>query len=442
MNLLVIILFCACLLGCIVLDLPIICAMAAGVVIFSVYALAKGYSFKELLSMMLSGVKTAKNILLALVLIGMMTALWRGGGTIPTIVTYSSKLIKPEIFVLAAFLLNCGVGFLMGTSLGTSATMGVICVTVGRAMGIDPALIGGAVLSGAYFGDRCSPVSTSALLVSTLTGTKLYDNIKRMFKTAFVPFIVTCVIYYLIGLNTSHAGTVENADNLFGGYFTITPIALIPAAVILLLALFRVDVKISISVSIVLSFLSAVFIQHADAVQMLKAMVFGFKSGNAEIASMTDGGGIVSMLNVILIIICALSFSGIFEKTGLTDTFKDSAYKLSRKITAHGAVFVVSIITSMVGSNQPIAVVLAHQLCDRAEPDKQKLAIYLEDTAILLVALVPWSTAGGGALAAAGAPTKSVMFACFLYVLPVINVIIDIIKEIHSKNRKITRSAT
>lgn len=441
MNLLAVLLFCACLLGCIVFDISILYAMAAGVVIFSVYTLLRGYSFKELINMMLTGVKPAKNILLALVLIGMMTALWRGGGTIPTIVTYSASLIRPEIFVLAAFLLNCGVAFLMGTSLGTAATMGVICVTVGKAMGIAPEFIGGAVLSGCYFGDRCSPVSTSALLVCTLTDTKLYENIKRMFKSALVPFIVSCGLFYLIGLKVSQGGTATDTTDLFAGFFRISPIALIPAAIILLLALFRVDVKISISVSIVLAFLSSVFFQHANALEMLKATVFGFKSGNAEIASMTDGGGIVSMMKVIMIIIFAMSFSGIFEGTGLTESFKESAEKLSRKITPHGAVFVVSIITSMIGSNQPIAVVLAHQLCDKTEPDKQKLAIYLEDTAILLVALVPWSTAGGGALAAAGAPTKSIMFACFLYVLPVINVITDIIRDFHAKKRKIPETA-
>ena len=180
-------LFCMGLLLCLALDVSMIWALTGGLALFLLYGRHKGFSRRELADMVLEGVKTVSNILIAMCLIGAMTALWRAAGTVSAIVSYASVLIRPEIFLLMTFLLNALVSVLTGTSFGTAATMGVICVTMGAALGIDLRLIGGAVLSGAFVGDRCSPVSTSALLVAAVTGTDLYDNIRRMLRTALVP---------------------------------------------------------------------------------------------------------------------------------------------------------------------------------------------------------------------------------------------------------------
>lgn len=436
MSFVIVGIFCACLITCVALDVYVLYPMLGGVVIFSAYALIKGYSFKEVLQMILSGIKTAKNVLFALVLVGMMTALWRSSGTIPAIVSYSAKLIQPSIFILVAFLLNCLVGFLTGTSLGTSATMGVICVTVGITMGIDPMYVGGAMLSGAYFGDRCSPVSTSALLVSTVTDTNLYDNIKKMFRTAAVPFAVTCVTYLILGFNIPHDTVSHDVLGLFANDFVIHPVVLIPAATIIILALFRVDVKISMAVSIAAAFVISLVTQHRAVSEILKTMIFGFKCENKEIASMTDGGGVISMLKVIAIICCALAFSGIFDRTGITASFKKPLEKLSRKATPFGAMLAASAITSVIGSNQTIALILTNSLCENIVEDRQKRAIYLEDTVILIAALVPWSTACGAALSVASAPDASIPFAFYLYILPLINFAVELIK-IKTKKEKI-----
>ena len=140
--------------------------------------------------MALDGVLTVRNILITFLLIGILTALWRAAGTIAVIVSYASALIRPSVFLLMTFLLNCAVSVLMGTSFGTSATMGVICATMGTALGVDIRLIGGAVLSGVLFGDRCSPVSTSALLVAELTGTSVFDNIRFLHTKHFAVLLV------------------------------------------------------------------------------------------------------------------------------------------------------------------------------------------------------------------------------------------------------------
>ena len=215
-----IVLFCLALLVCIVLRTNILYALLAGLVIFTLYGKKQGFSWKELGKMICSGVKTSASVLLVFPLIGILTAFWRACGTLPFIICCAVDLIRPEILLLMTFLLNCGVSMLTGTAFGTAATMGTICVSVGISMGMDPVLLGGAMLSGVYFGDRCSPVSTSALLVSELTETNIYDNIKRMLKTALVPFLLSCGVYAALGMVKSGSGAAGELWSLYGREMT------------------------------------------------------------------------------------------------------------------------------------------------------------------------------------------------------------------------------
>ena len=166
LEIIVILAFIAVLMTCVILDISIVYALAVGYFIFFFYGVKRGFGAKNVFMMSVKGVKTVKNLLITFLLIGVVTALWRAAGTIPMIICYASKLIHPSVFVLIAFLLNALISFLTGTAFGTAATMGVICMTMALAMGIEPLYVGGAILSGVFWGDRCSPVSTSALLVS------------------------------------------------------------------------------------------------------------------------------------------------------------------------------------------------------------------------------------------------------------------------------------
>ena len=186
-------LFCGILILCIVCNVSIIYALLAGFVIFGCYAKKKGFSVKEILHMAGEGIWKVRNILITFMLIGMLTALWRQAGTIPAIICYTIHFVKPSVFLLMVFLLNSLVSVLTGTSFGTAATVGVVCATMGSVLSVSPWLCGGAILSGIFFGDRCSPVSTSALLVSELTETSIYRNIRNMVRSALIPFVLVCI---------------------------------------------------------------------------------------------------------------------------------------------------------------------------------------------------------------------------------------------------------
>lgn len=411
-------LFAAVLTVFIALDFSIVLALLIGLLLFSLYAKLKGNSVGSILRMIVDGAKTSKNILVVFCLVGVLTALWRDCGTIPTIIAYTVDLINPESFILITFLLCCLVSFLIGTSFGSAATMGVICVTMGAAMGVNPALTGGAMLSGVLFGDRCSPVSTSALLVSELTGTDIYENIKRMFTTAAVPFAVTSLVYIVAGLFSESGESETDIAELFAREITVTPLALIPAAVILVLALFKVKTRYSMLCSIVAAFFVSLLVQKTEITALVECMVTGYKATLPELSSMLDGGGLTSMIRVVLIVCISSAYSGIFNATGMLTSLIERLEALSKKTGSYAVTVFVSIFTSMISCNQTLAIILSDSLCSKLEGNKQQFAIDLENSVVVIAPLIPWSIAGAVPLTSAGAPTASLLAACYLYLLP------------------------
>ena len=411
-------LFCAALVLCIALDLSILYALAFGLLVFLLYGRKKGFSWRGLFSMAFEGIRTVRNILITFFLIGVMTALWRAAGTIPVVVCYASGLIQPAVFLLMAFLLNCLVSVLTGTSFGTAATMGVICAAIGTAMGVSPLLTGGAVLSGAFFGDRCSPVSTSALLVSAVTKTDIYDNIRRMAGTAFVPFLLACGIYTGIGLTLPREGSVMDLEAMFSRSFRLHWTALIPAGVILVLAAFRVKVKLAMSVSILTAVPLCLILQKLSAADIFRAALNGFTPADAEVARLVSGGGIVSMLRVACIVCLSSAYSGIFQKTGMLDGAKRLIGRLAAETNAYTASLVTSVLTGVIACNQTLTILLTEQLCRDEYAENDALALDLEDSAVVTAPLIPWSIAGAVPLASVGAPSAAVLAAFYLLLLP------------------------
>lgn len=426
-------LFCAALLLCVTLDLSILYALAFGLLLFLLYGRRKGFAWGELLRVALDGVKTVRNILITFVLIGVLTALWRAGGTIPVIVCYATSLIRPSVFLLMTFLLNCAVSVLTGTSFGTGATMGVICAAMGTAMGVDIRLIGGAILSGVYFGDRCSPVSTSALLVADLTGTNIFDNIRRMLRSALIPLLLACAAYAALGAFSAHGGEALDLWALFGREFALHGAALLPAAVILLLSLFRVNVKIAMGASILTAIPLCLMLQGVEPAELIRIALRGYRAVDAEVAQMVNGGGIASMLKVGGIVCLSSSYTGIFRKTGLLDGAKRAVGGLAAQSTPFAAMLVTSVLAGMIACNQTLTVMLTSQLCGELRKNDGDYALDLEDSAIVLAALIPWSIAGAVPLAAAGAPVSAMALACYLYFLPLWRLALSLRERIKAK---------
>lgn len=418
MELLIILLFCVILIGFVVTGHSIIIALLIGLALFLLYGKYRRHSWSALGQMSLSGVKTVSNILTTFLFIGMLTALWRASGCIATIICYTSGFITPAVFLLLTFLLCSGLSFLTGTSFGTAATIGVICMSIARTMGMDIFWVGGAILSGAFFGDRCSPVSTSCLLVCDLTKTDIYGNIRRMVKTAMVPFLAACLVYLIAGFLTRGGSGSVDVYGLFRPEFTIHPLCLLPAAVILALAFLKVSVKKTMGASILTALPIAIFLQHQSAAAVVKTLILGFQAQTLRVGEVMDGGGILSMLRVACIVCIASCYSGLFRGTGLLDFMEKGLKTVARKTHPFYSVLLTSVPASMISCNQTLAIMLTHQLCERLGLKREYLALYLEDTVVMIAALVPWSIAGTVPLDSIGAPTICLLGGVYLYLVP------------------------
>lgn len=427
-SIIVILLFSLSLIVCLLLKHSVVYALIVGYMIFITYGLLKGHNLKLLIKKSFEGVLTVKNILLVFILIGMITALWRASGTIAFIVYMGSKLISPSILILLTFLLCSILSVLIGTSLGTAATMGVICASIGKTMGINPYYVGGAVLSGIYFGDRCSPMSTSALLIAELTKTNLYTNIKLMIKTSVIPFIVTCLFYLFLGFKSTVSNISVDVTEIFKQNYNLNIIVIIPAILIIILSILKINVKKTMLVSIVISFIIAMFIQRDSIVALINYCIFGYHHPNERLNLMMKGGGILSMVNVSLIVGISSSYSGIFKETKMLVSLKKYLKEFSKRTSNYFVIFLSSIISGAIACNQSLGTILTNELCGELV-EKQKMAITMENTVILLVGLIPWNIAMDVPLKAIDVGFVSGFFAFYLYLLPLWNLFLGVMKE-------------
>lgn len=413
--------FAGALFLCIGTGISLLPALLFGWCLFFGYGLYRKHTAAEMMRAAFSGVRTVQGILFTFVLIGAITAAWRAAGTIPYIVYHAAALCDPRAMVLATFLLSSLLSFLTGTSVGTAATMGVICVTMARSMDVPLFLAGGAALAGAYFGDRCSPMSTSALLVASVTKTDLYDNLRGMMRTARVPFAASCALYALAGLTCGAHGGASDALRIFEANFSLHPASLLPALVMIALALCRVPVRYAMGLSILCGGLCALLTEHLTLSALFRLLVEGYHPADAAAAALLSGGGVLSMVNTFCIVCISSCYAGMLGRTGLLRGLQKGLLRFSRRASPFGGILLASVVTNFIACNQTLAILLTRQLCEDAEPDRKRMALHLENTAVVVAALVPWSVACAVPLSAMGAPPSVLPATCYLYFLPLWN---------------------
>lgn len=409
--------FVAMLVACVAVGIPTAYALVAGLALFSVYAWRAGNSPRRVAEMCWHGVRPICRILGMLVTVGVLTGLWRAAGVIPAIVYYAVPLITPGLLLLMTFLLSCLVSVLTGTSFGTAATMGAICISIAASMDVPLVLAGGAALSGAFFGDRWSPISTSALLVANITGTDFYGNLRNMLRTAVVPFALTCLIYFVLGWLVPAGAAGADTAKALAAAFDLSPIVLVPPALVFALALARMDILLVIAAGIVSSVPLCLAVQGMGAADVLRTALFGFTAPTPETAALA-GGGIASMVSAIAIVVITSTYAGIFEETSLLRGVEGVVARLSARVSPFAATLGISVLASAISCNQTLAIMLTHQLSRDLATSAEDHALDLEDSVVLVAGLVPWSIAGGVPLASMGAPIESMALAVFLYAVP------------------------
>lgn len=433
-------LFCAVLFASVALGWSIIPALFVGALLFMGYGLVRRCSLRAMASRAAGSVRSAGTVVVAFVLIGVLTSLWRASGTIAFIVAHSTAVIHAATVIPLSFLLCSAMSVLVGSSFASAATMGTICMSLGLSMQANPVMLGGAILAGVYVGDRCSPVSTSALLVKQLTRTNLFNTIARMLRTGAVPFVLSCVIYVAAAVAewlcasggsgfgaasaavSTNASSITDIGGLFSSAFDLHWLTLVPALLVIVLALLRVDVRLLMLASIAASVAVCVGVQHIEWAELLRLLIFGYHAQNPQVAALLDGGGILSMLTVMATVCISSAYAGIFAETRMLARLQQVIEMLGHRIGACGATMITATCAAALACNQTLTIMLTHQLCGGLygddESERSAQAIDLEDSAVVIAPLIPWSIAGAVPLATINAPTLSLAAATFLYLLP------------------------
>ncbi|GAB4374940.1 MAG: Na+/H+ antiporter NhaC family protein [Elainellaceae cyanobacterium] len=384
--------------------------------------LRRGFALQSLLKMAIQGSHKAVSVLKILLLVGILTATWMASGTVPAIVYYGIQLISPHWFILAAFILTSFVSLLLGTSFGAASTVGIALMIMARGSDVNPDWIAGAVIAGAYFGDRCSPMSSSAHLVAAITQTDLYLNLRWMIVTGLIPLLVSSGLYGLL----SFLHPVQTAETILPSelhrLFALNPVVLLPALVLMALALLRVDVKHSMLASIGAGAVIAVGVQHYSWLQVCRFALLGFELDEATpIQSILLGGGLLSMAKVCLVVVVSTAIAGLLAETQALRLIEDQLAQLRSRHQLFLGTTVVGIASAAFGCTQTIAILLTQQLMQqkyRQEGLSDELAIDLENTVVVLAPLIPWNIAGLVPATILMTDAGFIPYACYLYLLP------------------------
>ena len=233
-------LFFAMVAGCLLAGWSVSWALLGGLLLFWALGRKQGFTRRQLWDMAWAKCKKSLIVVRIIALIGVITGLWRCGGAIACSIVWGVGLVTPKLFLLLAFLLCAAFSYVLGTSYGVSSTLGVILMALARSGGVDPTITAGVILSGVYFGDRCSPASSAASLVAAVTDTDLYRNVHQMLRTAALPTLLALGAYLLL----SFRHPLETVDGAVLGAleerFVLSWWTLLPAAIMFLLPLFKV----------------------------------------------------------------------------------------------------------------------------------------------------------------------------------------------------------
>ena len=412
------VLFLAMVAGCLAAGLSVAWALLGGLGLFWALGRRQGFTHRQLWEMAWKKCQKSLIVVEVIFLIGIITGLWRVGGTIPYCIVMGVKLVTPGLFLVVAFLLCVALSYVLGTSYGVSSTMGVILMALARSGGVDPTIAAGVILSGVYFGDRCSPASSAASLVAAVTDTDLYRNVRQMLRTGLLPTLLTLGAYGFLSWRNPLSRMDQGVLDALRGSFSLSWLALLPAAVMFLLPLCKVPIKWAMAGSIAVSAVLAVAVQGFTPRQVLLAAWEGYHPADTALNAVLGGGGVTSMMVSYIIVILTGLYSGILEGTGDLEPLQQKAETMAGRIGAFPAMIVVSALTAMVLCNQAVTSILSEQLLHRCYDDREEMAMDIENSGILIAGLVPWSIACSIPLAMLGAGSSALFYALLLWLIP------------------------
>ena len=336
-----------------------------------------------------------------LMAIGVMIGTWLQSGTIATIIVGGLRLIDPT-WLLPLTLLFCAVlSLVTGTSYGSVGSAGVAMMAIGNAMGINPGMVAGAVICGSMFGDKISPLSDTTNLAPAVAGAKLGDHVRSMLWTTLPPFLISLILFTVLGIRQTSGDYSAGDLNLYiealNGEFQLGLVTLIPAVLIIVLLLLKVDAIVALGISAVAAGAVSVFWQGASLQSVIQVAYNGYSTGieNGILQTILNRGGMSSMLQYVAIICFAVGMGGMLEKLGVLENILEMIVSHIRSDgTLILATLLVGYVVSLISCSQPMAHVLTGRLMAPLFKDRkiapEILSRCLEDAGTLAGPMIPW----------------------------------------------------
>ena len=390
----------------------------------AIVGVASGYKWSELEAGMSDTIKASAPAILIMLIIGMVIGTWMLGGIVPTMIYYGLTWISPKIFLVTACLLCTLVSTFTGSSWSTMGTVGVALMGVGSGLGVNPGMTCGAVISGAYFGDKMSPLSDTTNLAPAMAGTTVFSHMKHMVYTTTPSYIIAIIIYAVLGFSVvgenADLGTIDLYLETLSANFNISPWMLIPPICVLLMVIFKVPAIPGLLGVAALGGVFAMVFQGAHLSQVLASAYTGVSldTGVEAINKLVNRGGLSSMLDTIALILIALAFAGIVERTGMVHSIVEKilAHAKSDKAMMTTAVF-STLFTNFATGVQYVALVLPGRMFRETFRERnlhpKNLSRILEDVGTLCAPFCPWSTDGAFILGTLGVATAQ--YAPFMF---------------------------
>ncbi|MBC2854722.1 Na+/H+ antiporter NhaC family protein [Cetobacterium sp. 2G large] len=402
-----------------------------GIFIFSV---KKFKTLKNTLDIAIAGTKKSYLLVFIFALLGALSASWFISGTIPALIYYGIKIINPNYFYVFSFLITSLFSFLIGSSFGTVGTIGLVMVSLARGGGLDIYIVAGSIISGAYFGDRGSPMSSSANFVSILTETEIYSNVKGMFKASILPYLITLSLYFYLGRNIESKFIENNILTLLNQNFYLDFLVFIPMIYLVIMCLLKKNIRHTMLVSIFLSLIIGWFLQNYEDRNFIKVLIYGFKLPiENELYNVIRGGGIFSMGTAMVMALLSCGLVNIVDKLGILKLVSEKIGVVKSEWKIYLYTIVVAILTAAISCSQSTSILLTSQIMKKIYKKngftKELLALDIENSSVVLSSLIPWNIAiTVPALMLDISAVKIIPYSLYLFILPMIVMILKIKK--------------
>ena len=421
---------------------PLQVALLMSAVVAALVAHKNGHPWERLGEEVVKGISLAMSAIMILLMVGALIGVWNMSGTIATVVYYGIKYINPAWFYFAAALLTGIIGIVTGSSWTTAATLGVAFVGIAQVIGASEAITAGAIISGAYFGDKMTPLSETTILTPQIVGSNVYAHIRSMAKISIPAYLIALGIFFFMGRSSGVDPTVDTSAALaaLSDVYTISLWNLLPICVLLLLGLRKYPAFLSILIGTLAGALVAVFTQPdlviafandlslSNPFAMLKgiwvAMGNGFalESGYTEIDTLFSGGGMDSMLTTVWLILGAMSFGAMMDFGGFNERLITPVINRVKSVGGTiAAVMLTAIAFNIVAGDQYIAIVLPARMFMLIFRQRglhpETLATAVENSGTVTSPLIPWNSCGAYMTATLGVSTFVYFPYCFFNLL-------------------------